>query len=63
MIEEGCQLISLSKNILDSKIILILWGEIKRQRDLELLNIFFTKCLIQTFPLNHYIRFHFNLKA
>ena len=35
-------------------------GEIKKQRDLEYLKLFFIKRLIQRIPLNRFIRFNFN---
>ena len=37
----------------------ILWGEIKKQRDLEYLNLI-GKRLIQRIPLNYYMRFNLN---
>ena len=39
IIEKDWQLISLFKYIRDSAIMFILWGEIKKQRDLEYLNL------------------------
>ena len=35
-------------------------GEIKKHRDLEYLNLFFVKRLIQRIPLNRFIRFNLN---
>ena len=60
IIEGYWQLIRHSKNVLDSTIILICHGEIKRQSEIGYLNLLFTKCLIQTFRLNHYERFDFH---
>ena len=37
----------------------ILWGEIKKQRDLEYLNLV-GKRIIQRIPLNHCTRFNLN---
>ena len=40
--------------------LLILVGEIKKQRDLEYLKRIFVKRLIQRIPLNHYVCFNLN---
>lgn len=37
---------------------LILYEEIKKQRDLDYLNLFLLKCLIQKVPLKYYMRFN-----
>ena len=59
IIEKDQQLIGLFKNIRDSAIMLILSREVKKQRDLEYLNLF-CKASLQVIPSNHQICFNLN---
>ena len=52
IIEKDQQFIGLFKNIRDSAIMLILSREVKKQRDLEYLNLF-CKASLQVIPSNH----------